>query len=251
MLKFLIIAGLFLFLASKLLPRMGSTLGRQARKPFRQAKWMWSWMAGSEAESIAAEYEYGRECAREFAAQYPGTVSAAKQEMVAGVGARLAQALKDPQRQFHFALVSAGVSNAYSLPGGFIFATEPLFDRCAGDTDEIAFLLGHEMSHIRRGHVRDRLTAGVLLNAVASRLPGAGQMLREVLSKGYSRDLELEADRDALSLMRNAGFDARAATRALARLSQVSGGSEVLEDYFSTHPSLAARIREVEQQLAT
>ena len=71
MLKLLILAILILFLVSRLLPRVGGSLGRYARKPFRQAQWMWSWVAGSEAEAIAAEYEYGKECAREFSAQFP------------------------------------------------------------------------------------------------------------------------------------------------------------------------------------
>jgi predicted Zn-dependent protease len=239
-----------LFFAARLLPRLGGTLGRQARKPFRQARWMWSWVAGSEDESVAAEFEYGRECACEFAAQFPGSVPAASQELVAAVGSRLAAAVKDPRRQFRFAVVSAPANNAFALPGGFVFVTQPLLDLCAGDGDEIAFLLGHEMAHILRGHVKDQLTAGVLLSAVTSRLPAAGQMLREVLNKGYSRDLELEADRDALPLARTAGFDPRAALRALHRLAQVSAGAEGLGEYFSTHPSFAARVRELEQQLA-
>ena len=77
---------------------MGHFLGIQARKPFRQAKWVWSWFAGSESESLQAEQEYGRECAREFAAQFSGKVSPASQELVDAVGVRLAGAVKDPRR---------------------------------------------------------------------------------------------------------------------------------------------------------
>jgi Zn-dependent protease with chaperone function len=44
------------------------------------------------------------------------------------------------------------------------------------------------------------MTANTFLNAVMSRLPVAGQMLREAVSKGYSRTLELEADREAVRL---------------------------------------------------
>jgi len=249
LLKLLVIAGLLLFFAARLLPRLGGTLGRQARKPFRQARWMWSWVAGSEADSIAAEHEYGRECAREFAAQFSESVPAAKQELVAAVGLRLAEAVKGPRRRFCFTVVSAPSCNAFALPGGFVFVTEPLIDLCAADRDEIAFLLGHEMGHVLRGHLRDQLTAAVFLNAVTSRLPGAGPMLREVLNKGYSRDLELEADRDALPLARAAGFDPSAALRALRRLAEVSAGAGGWSEYFSTHPSFAARLSELERLL--
>src|ERR1035441_10982074 len=89
---------------------------------------MWSWFAGTEAEAIQAEYEYGRECARQFAAQFPCKASREKQEVVSAVGSRLADAVKDHSRKFHFSLVRANVSNAYALPGGFVFITEPLVD---------------------------------------------------------------------------------------------------------------------------
>jgi hypothetical protein len=111
---------------------------------------MWSWFAGTEAEAIQAEYEYGRECARQFAAQFSGKAPREKQEVVAAVGSRLADAVKDRRREFHFSLVRANVSNAYALPGGFVFITEPLLDLCAQDPDELAFLLGHEMGHASR-----------------------------------------------------------------------------------------------------
>ena len=151
MLELLVIVGVFLFFGAKLLPRIGSWLGGQSRKPLRQAKWMWSWLAGTEAEALQAEHEYGRECARQFAAQFSGKAPREKEEVVAAVGSKLSNAVKDPRREFRFTLVRANTSNAYALPGGFVFITEPLFDLCAQDRDELAFLLGHEMGHILRG----------------------------------------------------------------------------------------------------
>ena len=112
MLKLLILAILILFLVSRLLPRVGGGLGRYARKPFRQAQWMWSWVAGSEAEAIAAEYEYGKECAREFSAQFPGDAPGGAQELVAAVGSSLEHAVGDPRRRFSFRVVSSPRANA-------------------------------------------------------------------------------------------------------------------------------------------
>ena len=250
MLRLLLIFGLFLLFGAKLLPRLGVWLGGRSRKPFRQAKWMWSWLAGTEAEAIEAEYEYGRECAREFAAQFSGKVPREKQELVVAVGSRLANAVKDPRREFRFSLVRAGVANAYALPGGFVFITEPLLDLCAQDRDELAFLLGHEMGHVIRGHAKSQLTARTFLNAVTARLSGAGLMLRQLLNKGYSRELELEADREGARLAAAAGFDPRAAARALHRLARVSGGDAGLMEYFSSHPPLAERVQKLERGAA-
>ena len=246
LLRLLLIAGLLLLFMGKLLPGLGGWLGGQSRKPFRQAKWMWSWLAGTEAEAIQAEYEYGRECARQFAAQFPGKAPREKQELVAAVGSKLADAVKDRRHEFHFSLVCAGLSNAYALPGGFVFITEPLLDLCAQDRDELAFLLGHEMGHVLRGHARSQLTARTLLQAVTARLSGAGLMLRQLLNQGYSRELELEADREGARLAAAAGFDPRAAARALRRLARASGDNAGLAEYFSSHPPMAERVKKLE-----
>jgi predicted Zn-dependent protease len=243
--KLLLIVGLLLFFGAKFLPRLGAWLGGQSRKPFRQAKWMWSWFAGTEAEAIQAEYEYGRECARQFAAQFPGKAPREKQEAVSAVGSRLADAVKDRRREFHFSLVRASVSNAYALPGGFVFITEPLVDLCSQDPDELAFLLGHEMGHVLCGHAKSQLTARTFLNAVTARLSGAGLMLRQLLNQGYSRELELEADREGARLAAAAGFDSRAAARALQRLARGAGDDAGLAEYFSSHPPLAERVRKL------
>jgi hypothetical protein len=44
---------------------------------------MWCWATGSEDESLAAEREYGRECAREFAAQFSRTRVSPSRDLVA------------------------------------------------------------------------------------------------------------------------------------------------------------------------
>ena len=240
---------LILLFNPNLLAGLGSWLGGQSRKPYRQAKWVWSSLAGTEDESIRAEREYGEECARAFAKQFLGSVSPTDQEFAANIGAKLADAAKDPRREFHITVVAAPFANAFALPGGFVFITQPLLDLCDHDRNEISFFLGHEIGHILRGHAKDHLTANTFLNAVMSRLPVAGQMLREVVSKGYSRTLELEADREAVRLTAAAGLDPRASVRALRRLAQVSSDNAGLAEYFSSHPALSERIRELEHSV--
>ena len=246
MLRLLVIVGVFLFFGAKFLPRLGSWLGGQSRKPFRQVKWMWSWLAGTEAEALQAEHEYGRECARQFAAQFSSKAPREKQEVVLTVGSKLSNAVKDPRREFRFSLVRASTANAYALPGGFVFITEPLLDLCAQDRDELAFLLGHEMGHILRGHAKSKLTASTFLNAVTARFSGAGLMLRQVLGKGYSRELELEADCEGARLAAAAGFDPGAAARALRRMARVSADNAGLLEYFSSHPPFSERVQKLE-----
>jgi Zn-dependent protease with chaperone function len=166
----ILIIVLILLFNPNFLASLGSWLGGQSRKPYRQAKWVWSSLAGTEDESIRAERDYGQECARAFAKQFLGSVSGTDQEFAATIGAKLADAVKDPRREFHITVVAAPFANAFALPGGFVFITRPLLDLCDHDRNEIAFFLGHEIAHILRGHTKDHLTANTFLNAVMSRL---------------------------------------------------------------------------------
>ena len=243
----ILIIMLFLFFNPQLLPRIGTWVGGQSRKPFRQAKWMWSSFAGTEEESIRAEREYGQECARVFATQFSGKAARPDQELVESIGAGLARAVKDSRRQFDFRVAASAPPNAFALPGGYIFITESLMDLCQRNRDEIAFFLGHEIGHVVRGHARDRMTADTFLNAVMARLPAAGRMLREVVSKGYSRSQELEADQEAVQLTAAAGFDARASVSALKRLAQVAPAASGWAEYLSSHPPVSERVRELEK----
>jgi predicted Zn-dependent protease len=102
------------------------------------------------------------------------------------------------------------------------------------------------MGHILRGHAKSKLTASTFLSAVTARLSGAGLMLRQVLGKGYSRELELEADREGARLAAAAGFDPGAAARALRRLARVSADNAGLLEYFSSHPPFSERVQKLE-----
>ena len=237
---------LLLLFGSRLLPQLGEQLGRKARKPYRQARWIWSWAAGTEEDAIRAECEYGRECSREFIRQFPENIPPRDQEFVDSIGSRLAEAVRDPRIRFRFLAVAAETPNAYALPGGFVFITQALLRLAGHDRDAVAFFLGHEIAHVTKGHARDRLMAGTLLQAVSARLSGAGVLMRQLLDKGYSRALEQEADREAVRLAKDAGFDARASIRALEQLSRVAADHSGLAEYFSTHPSFTERIRDLE-----
>jgi predicted Zn-dependent protease len=162
---------------------------------------------------------------------------------VAEIGARLSAAQGEGPRAFVFRAVAATGPNAFALPGGFVFVTDALLRLCAEDSDACAFVVAHEMGHVLRRHARDRLMADVVFDVVGRRLPAAGQVVRGMLGKGYSRGQELEADGEAVRLMGAAGYHPEGGVRALERLAQHVPEQAGLAEYFSTHPRLDERIR--------
>jgi predicted Zn-dependent protease len=151
--------------------------------------------------------------------------------------------------------------NAWCMPGGKIAVYTGIIEKLQITDDELAAVLGHEISHALREHSRERasqqLASGVgasLVGAVADIfLPGTGQVgtsLASVVGQvtyelPYSRVHETEADRMGVELAARAGYDPRAAVtlwQKMARLSSGSGGPPAL---LSTHPSNEDRIKDL------
>ena len=147
--------------------------------------------------------------------------------------------------------------SAFALPGGFVFVAEPLANLCAYDADELAFVLGHEMSHVIRRHAIDRLISQKVLSAASLASPGRGVLgpwIRRVglqwLERAYSQDQEFEADELGVLLMRAAGFDLAGSVRALNRFHRLTPSSDRsgLGAYLSTHPPVQDRILRLEER---
>jgi predicted Zn-dependent protease len=76
------------------------------------------------------------------------------------------------------------------------------------------------------------------------RLSGlAKQLTNQLVSKGYSREVELEADRSAVEALQRAGFDPSIGIQVLSKLAEGKEDLSPAGEYFSTHPSTAERLR--------
>jgi predicted Zn-dependent protease len=151
--------------------------------------------------------------------------------------------------------------NAFALPGGKIGVNTGLLS-VARNQDQLAAVIGHEVSHVLAGHSNERmsaaLTAQVALSAVSALAdpasPMHGQMMG-LLGAGaeygvllpYGRAHESEADLLGLDLMARAGFDPRASV-ALWQNMAAAGGAQPPE-FMSTHPSHGTRIQDLKQRI--
>ncbi len=124
--------------------------------------------------------------------------------------------------------------------------------------DELAFILGHEIGHVVRGHAMQRMVNSTIVNTATRAIPIGGALGRMAVQMGstflgaaYSQDHEFEADAFGLRLARTAGFDGQAAVTMMKRLQQLGGDQpeNSLGSYFASHPPLEARMRELKRKL--
>jgi len=225
-------------------------LGRRTGRGIRRGRWLFNAFAGSPGEAIAAEHAAGRDLARSFEQGARLDPHSEWRPLIDGIAERLTARLKNRQRSWRVAVLDDPEPGAFALPGGFLYLSTGLIQLCKGDEDELAWVIGHEMGHVVRGHAASRIASDWLGSAAAQAAAGAsGALGRWVLTTGaravtraYSRDQELEADRFGGRLALAAGFDADAALRVCGRLEHFEArGQEPLAEYFASHPPLAAR----------
>ena len=232
---------------SKLFYRLGKIAGPSVRK----AKWFWQTATNSQAEAIKAEYEVGRDMAADVRRSLGTDPDRRTGEILDEVGCRLAGYVADKLHSFSFESVNSPVPEAFCLPGGFIFVSRAIMDLCQANKDEIAFILAHEMIHVIRGHVMERMISNSAIAAASRASPIRDVLsacLREAgakfLESAYSQDQELEADKFAVHLVTAAGYDPRGSIRFFQRLAK-SIDQPNLGDYFSSHPSCKVRIENI------
>lgn len=231
-------------------------LGRMAGPHVRKAKWLLRSLTGTQAEVIQAEFEVGRDMAGAIARSVQLDADPRWPPILAQTGGRLVNRLAKRGRRFSFSALADPQPNAFALPGGFVYVTRPLLEICATKDDELAFVLAHEMAHVVRGHVMDRVLSSTLLN-VASRASLAARMMNravleaalKLLQNAYSQEQETEADRFAVRLMLSAEMNPLAGAAVLGKLSSAGDGSDELPSYFSTHPPSSARMDRIHQWL--
>jgi predicted Zn-dependent protease len=127
--------------------------------------------------------------------------------------------------------------NAFSLPNGALYVHTGMLARME-DEAELASVLAHELVHVTHRHVLAEWRRAQGWGA------GAAGLVRLASMAGYSRELEREADREAIARMRAAGYEAGAAVAYLERLREWAA-AEGLKDEptpYASHPHLAARI---------
>jgi predicted Zn-dependent protease len=230
------------------------------------------------ANELITEMEVGRAMTGRLLAAYGVDEAKSLNNYVAVLGSYLSENSEWAARRFSFAITEDSSVSAFSAPGGFVLASKGsiLF---AQNEAELAGVLAHEISHIGRKHVVSMIKKRSTDTSVKQKDPDPGLDLRKreqsstdskaggalarylsgpggtsisifaaassglstLLKDGLDKEMEFEADADALKVMTKAGYNGRAYINYLTRLEKETGKdtAAVLD---KTHPPLKDRV---------
>ena len=151
-------------------------------------------------------------------------------------------------------LVGSDEVNAWCMPGGKIAVYTGLLARLNPTDDELAAVMGHEISHALREHSREQAShqaaQGLLINIVGA--TGYGGLVQDLgpavlnvmFNLPHSRTDETEADRMGVELAARAGYNPHAAVSLWQKMGKLGGGKP--PEWLSTHPSDERRTRDLQ-----
>src|SRR5712692_10426792 len=179
------------------------------------------------------------------------------EEYLSGVAAKLVpeEARQAGAPAVRIAVLRDPTLNAFAMPNGKVYLHTGLLSRLENES-QLAMILGHELTHVTNRHVlkfnRDARNKQIfVLRATSNVFLGLGLQLAFIAAvNGYGRDLEREADREALERMMAAGYDPREAPRVFELLKNDHGDGSRLENFFfGNHPRLDERIASTRELL--
>jgi len=159
-------------------------------------------------------------------------------------------------------LVRDAEFNAFALPGGYMGVNLGLIAQ-AGTRDEMASVLGHELSHITQRHIARSMVANkhqsmvtmaaMLLGLLFSAKSRNGDVPMAVVTSGqaamatgqltFSRQMETEADTFGQDVMTDAGFSPSGMADMFGRLDDVSRLNDSNQyPWLRSHPLTIERI---------
>src|SRR5574343_329238 len=187
------------------------------------------------------------------------------------MGHRLGASSDNPKQPYAFFMLRERQINAFATLGGYIGMNAGLV-LTARSEDEVAGVLGHEISHVTQRHVvrsveraqKERIpimlaALGMVIaaqsaggdgdsadNATMAAVVGS-QALMMQRQIDYTRANESEADRIGIQTLNRAGYDVDALGDFFARMEsagRANSGGYTAPDYLRTHPVTATRISE-------
>lgn len=163
--------------------------------------------------------------------------------------------LKEDKLQLNFKVYLTPDINAFASPDGSIRVYSGLMDMM--NDDELRYVLGHEIGHVKLGHSLSAHKAEYLTRAGRKGLAATGSkggqlaaselgsLVEEAFNAQYSQEHEREADDYGLAFNKKYKYKPQAAVSALEKLAKLGGGGGL----FASHPAPAERAQRLREQL--
>jgi predicted Zn-dependent protease len=210
------------------------------------------------------EHFIGRSVAAEILSmpEYPLAQDERLDAYMTNIGLAVAATNDDVMRPFldyRFAALDTDEVNAFACPGGTIFITRGLLKKASSE-DELAAIIAHEMAHVTLRHGVQAVKKANQTEALSYLVGGAAQatlspeelakltvvfdqsiddIVKTLITSGYSREAEAEADALGRKFLAGTGYDPEALRRVLAKMGGQGGDGGM----FATHPAPETRIQ--------
>ena len=212
------------------------------------------------------EIRAGDELAQSYATDndsHKAPETAEVEQYMTRVGSQLAsRAHRKLPYKFHY-IPSPYLINAFALPGGHVYVGAGLLSLMDSE-DELAAVIGHEIEHVDHYHCAERLQLEQALRKIP--LGGLMGLPIEVFEAGYSKDQEMEADREGTRLAVASGYSPNGAIRMFEAFDELHKeyqakakspqqevtdvALETVEGYFRSHPLPSERISQIQKMIA-
>lgn len=147
--------------------------------------------------------------------------------------------------------------NAFAMADGTVRVYSGLMDKMTDD--EVRFVIGHEIGHVKLGPTKKALQAAYATSAArdaaAATSNGAvavlsqsalGNLAENLIHAQFSQSQESDSDAYSLEFMKRKKYNLQAAVTALRKLQGEGGGQQSM---FSSHPAPGARADKIAAQL--
>lgn len=155
--------------------------------------------------------------------------------------------------------------NAFAMPGGKMVVNTGIVEKLNLTDDEIAAVIGHEMTHALLEHSKkdagQRVLTGLAMNVGGALLmsetgidASTASLATDLvgnygIDKPFSRSQENQADAGGVRLMAQAGYNPQAAITVWQKMTKAEGDRGGLATLASTHPNHAQRITAIQKML--
>jgi predicted Zn-dependent protease len=146
-------------------------------------------------------------------------------------------------------LVAKDEINAFALPDNHLVIYTGLITECE-HADELAGVVAHEIAHMQKNHIMQKLTREIGLTALLSMTTGksSGEIIKQatklLTSSAYDRNMEREADLTAVEYLQKARINAHPFANFMFRLSSKAQLPKQLI-WLSTHPDSEERALDI------